>query len=154
MTAAGLPINEGMKAREDGFTLIELLVVILILGLLTAIAIPSFIGQRGKASDAKAKNNLQVAQRAMETYYLDHNTYATANMNAGSDPDSLVTLEPTLVDTPKPWISRQAAASYTIRALSESSSPVEFRLRHRTNGQVVRTCTPASTGGCNATGTW
>jgi type IV pilus assembly protein PilA len=149
-----MPINRRMRGREDGFTLIELLVVVLILGLLAAIAIPSFIGQRGKANDAEAKNNLQVAQRAMETYYLDHNTYATANMNVSSDPDSLVAVEPTLDDPPKPWISRQAAASYTIRALSESSTPVEFRLRHRTNGQVVRTCTPASTGGCSATGTW
>jgi type IV pilus assembly protein PilA len=143
-----------MKSREEGFTLIELLVVVLILGLLAAIAIPSFINQTGKASDARAKNNLQVAQRAMETYFLDHNTYATANMNAASDPDSLLALEPVLVDVPRPWISSQTASAYTIRATSTSQIPVTFRLRHRSNGQTVRTCVPAATGGCSSAGTW
>jgi type IV pilus assembly protein PilA len=143
-----------MKAREDGFTLIELLVVILVLAVLAALAIPSFINQTGKANDAEAKNNLQVAQRAMETYFLDHNTYATANMNAASDPNSLLALEPTLEDAPKPWISRQNASSYTMRVTSNARTPVTFRLRHRTNGEVVRTCTPVSTGGCTSTGTW
>jgi type IV pilus assembly protein PilA len=143
-----------MKSREDGFTLIELLVVVLVLGLLAAIAIPSFVNQKDKASDAKAKANLQAAQRAMETYFLDHNTYATANMNAASDPNSLVALEPTLVDAPTPSISRRSPTGYTIRATSASGSPVTFRLRHRSNGQTVRTCAPASTGGCGPAGTW
>jgi type IV pilus assembly protein PilA len=143
-----------MKSREDGFTLVELLVVVLILGLLAAIAIPSFVNQRDKATDGKAKVNLQVAQRAMETYFLDHNTYATANMNAPSDPDSLLALEPTLTDAPVPWISNQTLNAYTIRVNSSSHAPVTFRLRHRSNGQTVRTCVPASTGGCSASGTW
>jgi type IV pilus assembly protein PilA len=143
-----------MKSREDGFTLVELLVVVLVLGILAAIAIPSFINQAGKASDAHAKNNLHVAQRAMETYFLDHNTYATANMNASSDPDSLLALEPTLAETPTPWISNQTATAYTIRATSTSKLPVTFRLRHRSNGQTVRTCAPVSTGGCSSGGTW
>ena len=143
-----------MKAREDGFTLIELLVVILILAALAALALPSFINQTRKANDAEAKNNVRVAQRAMETYFLDQNTYATANMNASSDPDSLLKLEPTLAETPTPWISAQATSSYTLRVTSDSSSPVTYRLRHRSNGQIVRTCIPASTGGCSSAGDW
>jgi prepilin-type N-terminal cleavage/methylation domain-containing protein len=143
-----------MKAREDGFSLIELLVVVLILGGLAALAFPSFINQKGKASDAKAKNNIQVAQRAMETYYLDHDTYATANMNGGSDPDSLITLEETLKETPTPSIDAQTQSSYTLRVISGPEAPVTFTLRHRSNGQVERTCTPASTGGCSSAGDW
>ena len=90
MAAAGMPIGMRMRAREDGFSLIELLVVVLVLGALAALAFPSFVNQKGKANDTEAKNNLQVTQRAMETYFLDHDTYATANMNASSDPDSLL----------------------------------------------------------------
>src|SRR3954462_2477419 len=75
--------------EEGGFTLIELLVVILIIGILAAIAIPSFINQRGKSQDAEAKSNARTAQTAMETYFTDNQTYNT-------DPAGLKGLEPAL----------------------------------------------------------
>ena len=142
------------SAREDGFSLIELLVVVLVLGLLVAMAIPSFIGQRAKASDAQAKSNVLATQRAMETYYTDHESYADANMNPSSDPDSLLRLEPTLADPPSPSIVAQNNSSYTLEVTSNSQPPVTFRLRRRTTGEVVRTCTPADTGGCPTDGDW
>src|SRR5919204_3883104 len=64
-------------AEEKGFTLIELLVVILIIGILAAIALPSFINQRTKGQDAEAKASVRTAQTAMETYYTDNQTYNT-----------------------------------------------------------------------------
>src|SRR5216684_238964 len=57
---------------EGGFTLIELLVVILIIGILAAIAIPSFLNQKTKATDASAKELARTAQTAAETYATDH----------------------------------------------------------------------------------
>ncbi len=58
---------------EGGFTLIELLVVILIIGILAAIAIPSFLNQRGKAQDSAAKVQARTAETAAETFPIDHN---------------------------------------------------------------------------------
>jgi type IV pilus assembly protein PilA len=62
-------------AREGGFTLIELLVVIVIIGILLAIAVPSYLGFRGRAQNADAQANLREAVPSVEAYFSDHGKY-------------------------------------------------------------------------------
>jgi len=75
---------------DEGFTLIELMVVVLIIAILLAIAIPTFLGARSKAQDRAAQSNLRNALTAEKTYYVDNQAY-TDNTSS-----NLTNIEPSL----------------------------------------------------------
>jgi type IV pilus assembly protein PilA len=142
------------SSDEGGFTLIELLVVILIIGILAAIAIPSFLNQKGKAYDASAKELARTAQTTAETIGTDNNGEYTK-----VTPTELNAYESTIATAAN---GKDAYISATTKSTNEYSVTAtaantgdKFTIERSSAGVISRKCESATTG-CSGgkSGSW
>jgi type IV pilus assembly protein PilA len=150
------------REQQKGFTLIELLVVVIIIGLLAAIAIPAFMGQRDKANDAVAKSLVRNTATAVEAAFVDTQSYANADLTPADimaiEPNITVTnvLADALATDDTVYYNGPATDEYTLSSTSDSG--ITYTMTRDDDGTTDRTTTGVDPDGAGPnpapTGTW
>jgi type IV pilus assembly protein PilA len=153
--APGRPRRFGQARSEQGFSLIELLVVCLVIGILCAIAIPSFLSQTGKAKDASARELVHSAQVTAEAIGTENNgSYEKVTTTELNKAEPGVAIEKSGTHA---WVSGTTHSEREYSITATATDGVELTLTRSSSGAIAHICrSPISKIGCSegATGSW
>ena len=156
-------IKERLGREDEGFTLIELMVVVLIIAILLAIAIPTFLGARNSANARSAQSNLRNALTAEQSFYTNNQTFDTTGANVATF-ESALTFVSTGSTTPGKTVLVTAPAAgvdgvilsaaakdgncYAVEVINQATSPISAGTYYQE--YAAATGTSGSTTSCGA----